>query len=77
MTKKLTTAGPKKMLNLITTQVCFCDIKSCALPLKLLSTMCTNQLYKTIYLQNKPIDPTMFTVDAQVFFLYLIILCLK
>ena len=61
MPKKLTTAGPKKMLNLITSQVCFRDIKLCALPLKLLSTMCTNQLYKTIYL---PIDP-MFTVDAQ------------
>ena len=26
--KKLTTAGPKKMLNLITSQVCFRDIKS-------------------------------------------------
>ena len=67
MPKKLT-AGPKKMLNLITSQVCFRDIKSCALPLKLLSTMCTNQLYKTIDLQNKPMDPTMFTVDAQCFF---------
>ena len=32
--KKLTTSGPKKMLNLITSQVCFRDIKSCALPLR-------------------------------------------
>ena len=69
--KKLTTSGPKKMLNLITSQVCFRDIKSCALPLKSLSTMCTNQLYQLIYLHSKPIDPTMFTVDVQsVFFLY-------
>ena len=70
--KKLTTSGPKKMLNLITSQVCFRDIKSCALPLKSLSTMCTNQLYQPIYLHNKPIDPTMFTVDVQSVFFFFI-----
>ena len=52
------------MLNLITTQVCYCDNKSIAMPIQSLSSICTTSPYLDLCINFRSFSKEMFCCNV-------------